>query len=166
MASNGNVFVTGLERVFAVVARHPPTTLTGILGVQTLLHLSSRELWYSDEIRYANAFEQMMQAKKWLVLYLNGVPYPDKPPVYFWFLAILHWIMGHMRPSLFFLGAALSGLFFLWSIAAAQEGTVPRHEDPGPGPKCWTVSRLCGRLPSRQGENYCHSRCGSPKRPG
>ena len=102
-----------LTRLWSLATRLPLPALALILAAQTLFALKSRDLWFSDEVRYANVFEHLMQAKKWLVMYLNGVPYPDKPPVYFWFLACLKPLYPSSEPALFFLGAALSAFILV-----------------------------------------------------
>ncbi|MBU1003771.1 MAG: glycosyltransferase family 39 protein [Proteobacteria bacterium] len=107
-----------LSRLFKVLAYAPLATLAILLALQTYFALDSRALWFSDEIRYANVFEHLIQAKKWLVMYLNGVPYPDKPPVYFWFLTALLPIFKGPVPALFMAGAAASGLAFLAATCA------------------------------------------------
>ncbi|MDY7001562.1 MAG: glycosyltransferase family 39 protein, partial [Thermodesulfobacteriota bacterium] len=102
-----------LSRLWSVATRLPVLFLGLILAAQTLFALKSRALWFSDEVRYANVFEHLIQAQKWLVMYLNGVPYPDKPPVYFWFLAALKPLFPSHEPALFFLGAALSAFILV-----------------------------------------------------
>ncbi|BBD06923.1 ArnT family glycosyltransferase [Desulfovibrio ferrophilus] len=107
-----------MSRLFKVLAFAPLLFLMALLVLQTVFALDSRALWFSDEIRYANVFEHVIQAKKWLVMYLNGVPYPDKPPVYFWFLTTLLPIFKGPTPALFMAGAALSGLMFITATCA------------------------------------------------
>jgi 4-amino-4-deoxy-L-arabinose transferase-like glycosyltransferase len=103
------------ERIWNFLEDHP--WLTMIVGViaQTWFTLSNRALWFSDEVRYANAYQNLVQNGKWMVLSLNGQPYPDKPPIYFWFLWLLDTLTPADMPTIFFLGAALSGLMFLMS---------------------------------------------------
>ncbi len=106
---------TTVSRIWTILEDHP--WLTMIVGVfaQTWFSLSNRALWFSDEVRYANAYQNLVQNGKWMVLSLNGQPYPDKPPIYFWFLWLLDKCTPADMPTVFFLGAALSGLFFLAS---------------------------------------------------
>ena len=106
------------SRLFKAAAFAPIVFLLGLLTLQTLFCLDVRALWFSDEIRYANVFEHVVGAGKWLVMYLNGVPYPDKPPVYFWFLSGLMPVFKAPVPALFMAGAAISGLFFLGATCA------------------------------------------------
>ena len=104
-----------VSRIWVTLESHP--WLTMIVGVfaQTWFCLGNRALWFSDEVRYANAYQNLVLNGKWMVLSLNGQPYPDKPPVYFWFLWLLDTLTPVDMPTVFFLGAALSGLMFLMS---------------------------------------------------
>jgi 4-amino-4-deoxy-L-arabinose transferase-like glycosyltransferase len=102
-----------LESLFRIMARYPLISLAVLLALQTVFMLDSRALWFSDEIRYADVFENLVHEGKWLVLYLNDQFYPDKPPVFFWLLAALRWSTGLEGPPLLFLGAAVTGYCFL-----------------------------------------------------
>ena len=102
-----------LERLFDAGAKLPLLSLAVLLALQVVFLLDARALWYSDEIRYADVFEHLLRQGNWLVLHLNGEFYPDKPPVYFWFLRLLYEGVGEASPRLFFLGSALSGFFFI-----------------------------------------------------
>jgi 4-amino-4-deoxy-L-arabinose transferase-like glycosyltransferase len=96
----------------------PVVTILVIVALQTIFSLDARELWYSDEIRHGNAFQNMINNNKWIVLYLNGEVYPDKPPIYFWFISLIYAFLGEISPRLFFIGAAISGAFFTLSAYA------------------------------------------------
>ncbi len=101
-------------RLWRVLALCPFCVLALVLAAQTLPGiLWPRALWFSDEVRYANVFEHLSGAGKWLVMYLNGEPYPDKPPIYFWLLAALRPLFKGPEPALFFTGAAVSALAML-----------------------------------------------------
>ncbi len=82
---------------------------------------SGGALWFSDAVRHADVYMRFLDGD-WLTLSLNGVPYTDKPPLYFWFLRALDAIPGLDPPRLFFAGAALSALAFIgtaWLLARA-----------------------------------------------
>ena len=50
-----------------------------------------RELWRTDEQRYAEVARELgAESGSWLVPHLNGVVYDDKPPGFFWLVALLH----------------------------------------------------------------------------
>jgi len=84
-----------------------------IIALQTALLINSRALWFSDEIRYANAYSNLANLNKWLVLYLNGEPYPDKPPVYFWLVYVVQHLSRLDVPSAMFLTSAITGFIYL-----------------------------------------------------
>ena len=74
-----------------------------------------RDLWFSDEVRLADAFMNLGNGD-WLMLTMNGLPYPDKPPLYFWFMETLTRIPGVTVPMVFFLAVAVSHVLFIGSI--------------------------------------------------
>jgi len=93
--------------------RSRPFLFLGLLLLaQALPMLGERALWFSDEVRYAAAYENTLRGH-WLVLHLNGEMYPDKPPVYFWFLRIVSWFTAPGSPMTFFAGATVSALLYL-----------------------------------------------------
>ena len=102
-----------VSHIWNRLEKHPWLTMVLAVFAQTWFTLNNRALWFSDEVRYANAYQNLVQNGKWMVLSLNGQPYPDKPPVYFWFLWLIDTLTPADMPTVFFLGAALSGLFFL-----------------------------------------------------
>ena len=104
-----------IERIWDRLAKHPWLTILLTVFAQTWFCLSNRALWFSDEVRYADAYKNLAENGKWMVLALNGQPYPDKPPVYFWFLWLIDTLTPADPPAVFFLGAALSGLFFVYA---------------------------------------------------
>ena len=81
-----------------------------------------RDLWFSDEVRLADAFMNLGSGD-WLMLTMNGLPYPDKPPLYFWFMDALTMIPGVTMPMVMFLAVAVSHLLFIGSIWLLARGT-------------------------------------------
>jgi 4-amino-4-deoxy-L-arabinose transferase-like glycosyltransferase len=106
-----------VDRLWDLIRRRPWLSLAVLTAIQTVGTLSSRALWFSDEVRYADAYAGLLRGR-WLVLSLNGVAYPDKPPLYFWFLRALDALPGPGDPAVFFLGAAVSGLLVLYATLA------------------------------------------------
>ncbi len=104
------------SRLFNALAYAPWIFLTALLVAQCIFSLDARSLWYSDEIRHADAFRNLLLHNKWIVLQLNGELYPDKPPLYFWFLRGLYAWLQTDGPRLFFTATALSALAYLWSF--------------------------------------------------
>lgn len=103
-----------LQRLFDLIRRRPFAALAALTALQTAFTLSSRALWFSDEVRYADAYAGLLRGK-WLVLSLNGVAYPDKPPLYFWLVRALDLMTGLHDPAVFFLATAVSGLLMLYA---------------------------------------------------
>ena len=106
-----------MQRLWDILRRWPFAALALLTALQTAATFGSRALWFSDEVRYADAYAGLLRGK-WLVLNLNGVAYPDKPPLYFWLLRALDAVTGMADPAVFFLGAAVSGLLVLWAVLA------------------------------------------------
>ena len=120
----------GTHPILPVPPSMPPSASTGlynflsympwlvlglILAAQTILTLDARALWFSDEVRHAAVFREFMASGKMFVLYLNGEIYPDKPPLYFWFLRGIYELIRVEGPLLYFGAAAISGLLYVFT---------------------------------------------------
>ena len=106
---------TAITKIYNAFAYFPWILLTAFFVAQTILTLDARALWFSDEIRHANAFTSMLESGKWFVLQMNGEIYPDKPPLYFWFLRGIYHYLKVEGPMLYMAAAAISGLLYLWA---------------------------------------------------
>lgn len=83
--------------------------------------LAPRALWLFDEVRAADVYMRFLGGDQ-PALSLNGVPYTDMPPLYFWFLKGLNQLPHVDQPLLFFLGTALSAMLYIsaiWLLARA-----------------------------------------------
>jgi len=49
--------------------------------------LASRDVWQPLETRYATIAREMAETGDWLLPRINGEPYQDKPPLFFWLAA-------------------------------------------------------------------------------
>lgn len=105
-------FRSTLETLFDLATRFPLGALAVILALQTVFLIDARALWFSDEIRYANVFENFLNGH-WLVLYLNGEFYPDKPPLFWWLIKAVHSFTGEVSPATFFTAVAISSFLFI-----------------------------------------------------
>ncbi len=108
------------EKTFRVLAGFGLLVPLIVLALQTCLGLNARSLWFSDEVRHAAAYQALQRSGEWFMLTLNGQPYPDKPPLYFWFLHVLDKLPTIDPPLLFLLAAALSALLLTavtWLLA-------------------------------------------------
>jgi len=70
-----------------------PVLLTLWLSL-LLLSLLTRPLLPVDETRYLAVAWEMWRRGDFLVPYLNGAPYSDKPPLFFWLIHAGWWLFG------------------------------------------------------------------------
>jgi 4-amino-4-deoxy-L-arabinose transferase-like glycosyltransferase len=56
-----------------------------------------RDPWGVDEERFLGVALEMLQNGSWLVLHRAGEPYPDKPPLYMWLLALVSHVTDSPR---------------------------------------------------------------------
>jgi 4-amino-4-deoxy-L-arabinose transferase-like glycosyltransferase len=72
-----------------------------LLVVLALLVVGSgiglRDPWGVDEERFLGVALEMLQDGSWLILHRAGEPYPDKPPLFMWVLALASWLTGSPR---------------------------------------------------------------------
>ena len=118
--------VSWLRRIGAALLRgaeaRPLAALTLLVALQTALTLQAKDVWVPDEVRHAAVLRALVEHGDWLVLSLGGEIYPDKPPLYFWFVALLEAVRGDTDPPLFMLAAAISGWLLIATLVV-----VGRH---------------------------------------
>lgn len=71
-----------------------------------------RDPWPADEPRYALIAKEMVESGRWLFPHVGNVLYPDKPPVFFWSIAIFYALTGSLKFS-FLLPSLLASLLTL-----------------------------------------------------
>jgi 4-amino-4-deoxy-L-arabinose transferase-like glycosyltransferase len=77
-----------------------------------------------DEGLYADIAKRMADGGDWLVPHFNGLPYLEKPPLYFWLTAMTLRLFGHDE-AMVRLGAALAALgtvLLAWKIGRQLYG--------------------------------------------
>ncbi len=62
--------------------------LLGFCFVVYFLNLGQWDLWNPDEPRYAQVAREMVQGRDWVLMHFNGRTYGDKPPLFFWLIAL------------------------------------------------------------------------------
>ncbi|MCX8042821.1 MAG: glycosyltransferase family 39 protein [Desulfobacterota bacterium] len=85
--------------------------LAGILFLAALMMVASLGRWQlrgSDEPRYAQVAREMLERRAYILPHLNGEPYPDKPPLYFWLVALFSKPFGDVTALSARLPAALA----------------------------------------------------------
>jgi 4-amino-4-deoxy-L-arabinose transferase-like glycosyltransferase len=90
--------------------------------------LGLRDPWPADEPRFALVAKEMVESGDWLIPHRAGEVYADKPPLFFWSVALFYLLTGSLRVA-FLLPAAIAGLIVvllvhdlaarLWSRKAA-----------------------------------------------
>lgn len=118
--------------------------------------LSTRELWSPDEPRIAQIAEEL-RASVWrdgetdlaagLILTLNGAPYSQKPPLYYWVAAALGAPFGHVDPWAARLPSALAGI-----AGVALSMAMTRRLFPGAGARAAPWAGLFLLLSFRWGD--------------
>lgn len=137
----------------------PATQVPSPFGLVALLFITvfcvnllfPRDLWVQDEARYGEVLREMQASGEWLVPHLNGFPYPDKPPLYFWvvaaasrfiapvelafrsvtLLSALAAVLGVYRLGRCLLGrhaAAWAGALFTTSLVSQVAGNIVRMD--------------------------------------
>lgn len=72
-------------------------TVAGLLAaflVTAALNCRARDLWEPEELRYAEVTREMVNSGEYFLLHLNGLVYPEKPPLYFWSMALSAKVFG------------------------------------------------------------------------
>jgi 4-amino-4-deoxy-L-arabinose transferase-like glycosyltransferase len=77
-------------------------------GVFFFINLNQWDLWNPDEPRYAHVAREMVDRGDWILMHFNGRTYDDKPPFFFWMIALGSFLLGGFNafaarfPSAFF----------------------------------------------------------------
>jgi 4-amino-4-deoxy-L-arabinose transferase-like glycosyltransferase len=83
-----------------------------LLGLGLLLMatgLGFRDPWPPDEPRFALVAQDMLRSGDWLIPRVGGDLYADKPPVFFWLIAVATSLTGSLRVG-FLMPSLLAGL--------------------------------------------------------
>jgi len=86
--------------------------LAVLLGVAVLFfwQLGGRDLWAPDEPYFAEGAREMVVDGHWAVPHVNGVITTDKPPLFFWLIALFSLPLGAVTSWTARLPSALAGL--------------------------------------------------------
>ncbi|NOY53463.1 MAG: glycosyltransferase family 39 protein [Deltaproteobacteria bacterium] len=98
------------------MAHSNSTRLLLLLGILFLLFSAGtlmRDLTWPDELRYAEVAREMRESGNWFLPTLNYKIYPDKPPVFFWLLALSQKGLGETTTAAL-LPSICSGLLLLY----------------------------------------------------
>ena len=73
-------------------------------------NLGGWDLWNPDEPRYAQVAREMAEDGNWILPRLNNRIYPDKPPVFFWLIALSYAVSGEVNSFSARFPSALAGV--------------------------------------------------------
>ena len=110
-------------------------TLPVLVAALLLLpYLGQLDLWAPDEPRYAQISEEIRALEHGprglALLHLNGQPYTQKPPLYFWLAAGFGSLNGHVDHWSARLPSALAGIAII-GLTAALAGTSTHMQELG-----------------------------------
>ncbi len=83
--------------------------LLGFCVIIYFLNLGQWDLWNPDEPRYAQVSREMVSSGDWVLMHRNGELYTDKPPLFFWAVAISSFLWQGFRPFSIRFPSALFG---------------------------------------------------------
>lgn len=95
--------------------RDPALWLFVAAAVVLLAGIGLRDPWPPDEPRFALVAKDMVTSGDWLIPRVGGVLYPDKPPLFFWFMAVVNAVTGSQRVA-FLTPTFVAGLAVLWLV--------------------------------------------------
>jgi 4-amino-4-deoxy-L-arabinose transferase-like glycosyltransferase len=82
-----------------------------------ILGVGRWDLWNPDEPRYAQVAKEMVDRGDWVLMHVNGNTYVDKPPLFFWLIALSSFLwQGFTSFSVRFPSAFLSTLTVLLTL--------------------------------------------------
>jgi len=94
------------------------------LGLLFFLPKLGMPLLDPDEGLYADIAREMLARGDWVVPHVNGIPYLEKPPLYFWLTALTFWLFGpsEWATRLWSALAALGTVLLTWRIGRRLYG--------------------------------------------
>jgi 4-amino-4-deoxy-L-arabinose transferase-like glycosyltransferase len=83
--------------------------LLGLCFIIYFVNLGQWDLWNPDEPRYAEVSREMVKGGDWILMHRNGEMYTDKPPLFFWAVAISSFLWQGFSPFAVRFPSALFG---------------------------------------------------------
>jgi 4-amino-4-deoxy-L-arabinose transferase-like glycosyltransferase len=103
--------------------------ILGLMAIAAILYVSNLwgyALWAPDEPRFGQVAREMLQSGNWLAPHINGKPYTEKPPLFFWAEAFLSLPAGDVSEFTARMPSVISALIVLgltFSLAARMFST-------------------------------------------
>lgn len=83
--------------------------LLGLCFIVYFVNLGQWDLWNPDEPRYAQVAREMVNGGDWILMHRNGALYTDKPPLFFWLVALSSFVWQGFSPFAVRLPSAIFG---------------------------------------------------------
>jgi 4-amino-4-deoxy-L-arabinose transferase-like glycosyltransferase len=97
-------------------------TLLIFCSLLFILGVGRWDLWNPDEPRYAQVSKEMVERGDWILMHVNGNIYVDKPPLFFWLIALSSFLwQGFTSFSARFPSAFLSTLTALLTFSLGKK---------------------------------------------
>lgn len=114
------------ENISDFIDKHPEICAIGLIGLLSwfflFLGLNAYPLIDVDETRYAVMARDLINSDNWNVLLLNGVPFLEKPPLYFWLVGLsTQWFGGFSEFSVRFPIAVLATFIVYFTYFVAKK---------------------------------------------
>jgi len=74
------------------------TFLIAFCLILFFLNLNQWDLWSPDEPRYAQVAREMVEGGDWVLMHYNGKVYGQKPPLFFWLIALSSFLWQGFTP--------------------------------------------------------------------
>jgi 4-amino-4-deoxy-L-arabinose transferase-like glycosyltransferase len=119
---NGRGELELLGKPLSKIDREQRAQIAFLIGLCLLLYflnLGRWDLWAPDEPRYAQIAKEIVSGGDWILMHINGSVYGDKPPLFFWFIALSSYLWKGFTsfsvrfPSAFFGTLTVLLVFFL-----------------------------------------------------
>jgi 4-amino-4-deoxy-L-arabinose transferase-like glycosyltransferase len=95
--------------------------LLGLCFILYFVNLGRWDLWTPDEPRYAEVSREMITGGDWVLMHRNGQIYADKPPLFFWAVALSSFLwQGFSSFSVRFPSALFGTLTVLLTFLAGK----------------------------------------------
>jgi 4-amino-4-deoxy-L-arabinose transferase-like glycosyltransferase/membrane-associated phospholipid phosphatase len=90
--------------------------LAGAVVALALFDVGFRTFTTNDEARFPVIAQYLLAGGNWLVPWLNGVPYVNKPPLMAWAIVAISWPYGHVTELTAVVPSVLAGLVTVFAV--------------------------------------------------
>lgn len=108
------------------IRKHPVICVIAFIALCLLPVMTTRDFTFMNELRYLEITDELQESGGAFTLTNNGVPYSDKPPLFFWFMSVSKAIAGKHSILLLSLLAFIPSMVTIavmdkWLMIASEE---------------------------------------------